>query len=583
MNTIKINISKEPKFGYTNLNFSEKPTEEMLQELKSHGWRYSSHFKRWYPGTEEARRNSEAFAQEYIKRFSPEEQGEIVSNGESFLDLKAIENAVDAYIAEKESEMQKGNYAAFIEVQNFVLNNNFITSNVNGYIKRFVHSIEDIKGLNSLVAYGNNFYTYEQGEKLVSELNKKIEKYESIKNNPGQNDYNDLLEMIKTELEMLDNSQNKGTLYSVLQREGDLYEKKLRRSNERSFEDERADYSREAGRSFGNEMEEQRSIYNSNEISDPAGHRVSHTHAGRNNGISSEYEADGASADLQGQQYSGSSVGQEELSETGKINDSTRNADAGLQDLSEGRVEVHTDEPDVSTGEHGNGLTELTEEDLDICSKVIPRSQFNFTLELTQGEEGEFFKKKLKETAEIYRKINTNKELVNKDGTHNVGFRYFLGSTEIFLSEIDSEGVGFGYTILKGDLQMEKDNELNGVLVEAENGEKMTPEQLRSWNEEQKMQHSQDAEIDDLKEGKQFALAASREAVENENQKMNFVQEKLAAAGIEVVKDKAEFERILNNAEIFQKMVEENSVENLFVSANDKNLDSDYFKTMWFR
>ena len=223
MNNIKINISKDPKFGYSNLSFSEKPTEEMLQEMKSNGWRYSSHFKRWYPGTEEARRNSEAFAQDYIKRFSPEVQEKTTSTGESFLDLNAIENAVDAYISEKENEMQKGNYAAFIEVQNFVLKNNFITVNVNGYIKRFVHSIEDIKGLNSLVAYGNNFYTYEQGEMLVSELNKKIKKYESIKNNPGQNDYNDLLEMIKTELEMLDNSQNKGTLYSVLQREGDFY------------------------------------------------------------------------------------------------------------------------------------------------------------------------------------------------------------------------------------------------------------------------------------------------------------------------------------------------------------------------
>ena len=433
MNNIKINISKDPKFGYSNLSFSEKPTEEMLQEMKSNGWRYSSHFKRWYPGTEEARRNSEAFAQDYIKRFSPEVQEKTTSTGESFLDLNAIENAVDAYISEKENEMQKGNYAAFIEVQNFVLKNNFITANVNGYIKRFVHSIEDIKGLNSLVAYGNNFYTYEQGEMLVSELNKKIKKYESIKNNPGQNDYNDLLEMIKTELEMLDNSQNKGTLYSVLQREGDFYEKKLRRSNERSFEEERTDYSREAGSSFSNEMEERRSIYNSNEISDPAGHRVSHTHAERNFGISSEYETDGTSADLQGQQYSGNSVGQEELSETGKINDSTRNADNGLQNLSEGRVEVHTDEPDVSTGKHGDGLIVLTEE-------------------------------------------------------------------------------------------------------------------------------------------------AAAELVKNDNQKMNFVQEKLAAAGIEVVKDKAEFERILNNVEILQKMVEENSVEDLFVSANDKNLDSEIDK-----
>lgn len=99
-------------------------------------------------------------------------------------------------------------------------------------------------------------------------------------------------------------------------------------------------------------------------------------------------------------------------------------------------------------------VAELTEEDLAICKKVIPPSQLKFTMELTQGEEEEFFKNKLKEIADTYRKINVNEELVNKDGTHNVGFRYFLGSTEIFLSEIDSEGIGFGYNILNGDLQM---------------------------------------------------------------------------------------------------------------------------------
>ena len=90
-------------------------------------------------------------------------------------------------------------------------------------------------------------------------------------------------------------------------------------------------------------------------------------------------------------------------------------------------------------------VAELTEEDLAICKKVIPPSQYNFTLELTQGEEGEFFKNKLKEIADTYRRINVDEELVNEDGTHNVGFRYFLGSTEIFLSEIDSDGIGFGY------------------------------------------------------------------------------------------------------------------------------------------
>ena len=97
---------------------------------------------------------------------------------------------------------------------------------------------------------------------------------------------------------------------------------------------------------------------------------------------------------------------------------------------------------------------QLTEVDLDICKMVIPPAQYRFTLELAQGEEGEFFKKKLKEIADTYRKINTDRELVNEDGTHDVGFRYFLGNTEIYISQIYTDGIGFGYTILNGDLQM---------------------------------------------------------------------------------------------------------------------------------
>ena len=110
---------------------------------------------------------------------------------------------------------------------------------------------------------------------------------------------------------------------------------------------------------------------------------------------------------------------------------------------------------DVGKIKNENGVkAELTQEEIDICKKVIPPSQFKFTMELTQGEEGDFFTAKMKEIAETYKKINSDKELVNDDGTHTLGFRYFLGDTEIMLSEIDSDGIGFGYNILNGDLQM---------------------------------------------------------------------------------------------------------------------------------
>lgn len=85
---------------------------------------------------------------------------------------------------------------------------------------------------------------------------------------------------------------------------------------------------------------------------------------------------------------------------------------------------------------------------------MIPPSQYAFTLELTHGEEGEYFENKLKEIANTYRRINTDSELVNEDGSHNVGFRYFLGSSEFYVSEIDNDGICFGYNILNGDFQM---------------------------------------------------------------------------------------------------------------------------------
>ena len=134
------------------------------------------------------------------------------------------------------------------------------------------------------------------------------------------------------------------------------------------------------------------------------------------------------------------------------------NMDSYARDLLNKTIEQRNEKANAQPAEEIHDekkpSTELTVEDLEICKKVIPPSQYNFTLELTKGEEGDFYKGKLKEIAETYRKINTDNELINEDGTHNVGFRYFLGNTEIYISEIDSEGIGFGYSILNGDLQM---------------------------------------------------------------------------------------------------------------------------------
>ena len=374
MNTIKINITKDPNYGFSNLEFSEKPTTEMLQELKNNGWRYSSHFKRWYPATEEAKKNAESFAQDYYRHYTSEEQTKTIKTAESLVDLNSIENSVDAYISEYENEMKKGNYNAFVEVQEFIKKNSFITPKAKSYINRFIHSINDIKGVTAFVAYGKDFYTYDEGIKLISELNSKIEKYKSIKNNPAQNEYSDLLNMIKDELKMIDNSRNKSTLYSVLQKEGDSYEQKIRRSNERNNGDGRTDYSGESGNSLGNKVEEQRSVHNSDKISDPAGHSDSKMHDGLDSGRSTELEANGTSADIQRQRLQSNALEQEKLSETDKVNDSTRDAGNGTQNLSEGRVEVYSAERKGSIGAVGNGLNKYGE----IQRKIYSYESFGY-------------------------------------------------------------------------------------------------------------------------------------------------------------------------------------------------------------
>ena len=96
----------------------------------------------------------------------------------------------------------------------------------------------------------------------------------------------------------------------------------------------------------------------------------------------------------------------------------------------------------------------ITEEELEICKKIIPPNQYAYTLGLTQGEEGDFYKQKLKDIAKIAKQITTDDELVNNDGTHNVGFHYFVGNSDFYISEIQSDGLAFGYTILNGDIGM---------------------------------------------------------------------------------------------------------------------------------
>lgn len=136
--------------------------------------------------------------------------------------------------------------------------------------------------------------------------------------------------------------------------------------------------------------------------------------------------------------------------------------DTSISEYNDLGIDTRTGEPwngeeseDVSEPEtQEEESTELTQADLDNATKVIPEEQYQFMLENAAGEEAEYFKKKLKNMATICTDLqkHSNKENVNKDGSHPCKLHYFLGNCDWYISELDNDGIGFGYCILNGDL-----------------------------------------------------------------------------------------------------------------------------------
>lgn len=135
--------------------------------------------------------------------------------------------------------------------------------------------------------------------------------------------------------------------------------------------------------------------------------------------------------------------------------------DTSVSEYNDLGIDTHTGEP--WNGEESEDVfepeiqeeesTELTQADLDNATKVIPEEQYQFMLENAAGEEAEYFKKKLKNMATICADLqkHSNKENVNKDGSHPCKLHYFLGNCDWYISELNDDGIGFGYCILNGD------------------------------------------------------------------------------------------------------------------------------------
>lgn len=172
-----------------------------------------------------------------------------------------------------------------------------------------------------------------------------------------------------------------------------------------------------------------------------------------------------------------------------------------------------------------NNLT-VSPKELAIAKSVLPTVQYVSTLKFAQGEEREFFVNKIKEIAvavENAPKINATDGLEE----HRIVLRYFHPSgTQSFITEIGKDGDAFGFQCLNDDwenaewgylnidelknirgmevdfhvpagmtvekfIQKEKSDEYEN-LIEAENGQMMNPDEFHKWNEEQKMQYSQE-------------------------------------------------------------------------------------------
>lgn len=172
----------------------------------------------------------------------------------------------------------------------------------------------------------------------------------------------------------------------------------------------------------------------------------------------------------------------------------------------------------------------VSPEELAAVKSVLPAVQYVSALKFAQGEEREFFVKKIKEIAAAVEKAP---EIGGTDGLeeHKIVLRYFHPSgTQSFVTEIGKDGEAFGFQCLNGDwenaewgylnldelknirgmevdfhvpagmtvekfIQREKtEQNLSGYEnpVEAENGQTMSYADAREWNEEQRMQYSQE-------------------------------------------------------------------------------------------
>ena len=375
-------MEKINSHGYINLRFEKKPSQGILAYLKENGWTFTrQNGGAWYPWTKEARESNAAFVKGFEERFSAELEAEIDDTG--------LTPELKTYHTLKKEDIENLQVISdeeFSDIVDSIILNDY--KNIPNVIR-----LPNIKG--------------ELAEKLGLEKDSAfVLKKEATHIRPDRKgNYNQALD-----------TEEYREIPKII-READFAIVDKRTKNFQLVFDDRNEVSKI-----------NKIVFNKDELGN---YLVTIGKVDRRDGLSEKEHivvGVGVAPTISALRFP------EELPAT-RLRPSSTTIDSNISQSEE-------------------KSTELTPEDIELCKKVIPPAQFKFTMELTEGEEGEFFKNKMKEIADTYRRINTDSELTNEDGTHNVGFRYFLGDTEIFLSEIDSDGIGFGYNILNGDLQM---------------------------------------------------------------------------------------------------------------------------------
>lgn len=104
--------------------------------------------------------------------------------------------------------------------------------------------------------------------------------------------------------------------------------------------------------------------------------------------------------------------------------------------------------------ENESNSTMITPEELSCAKSILPTAQYVTTLNLSTGEEGDFYKNKIKQIAESVMnapKIGKTDEMEE----HPIVIRYFHPTgTESLVCEIGEDGEAYGFQCLNGDYEM---------------------------------------------------------------------------------------------------------------------------------